>query len=104
VAAAPALTPARLSDVFARSDRIVARRIGGEYVLVPLLGRGSDADFIYTLSAVAAAMWEALDGRRSGEEVVRTVVEQFEVDEPRAGRDYLGLMETLESIEAVRRL
>ena len=32
------------------------------------------------------------------------VVEQFEVDERRAARDYLELMATLESIDAVRRV
>lgn len=98
------MTAALLSDVFVRSDRIVGRRIAGEYVLVPLLGRGSDADFIYTLNRVAAAMWEALDGTATGQEVVGKVVEVFEVDEARAARDFLDLMETLESIEAVRRL
>jgi hypothetical protein len=98
------VTAPRLDDVFARSERIVGRRIAGEYVLVPLLGRGADADFIYTLNHVAAAMWEALDGRATGEDVVRRVVEEFEVDSPQAARDYLQLMETLESIEAVRRL
>jgi Coenzyme PQQ synthesis protein D (PqqD) len=98
------LTAPRLTDVFARSDRIVGRRIAGEYVLVPLVGRGADADFIYTLNRVAAAMWESLDGKATGEDVVRHVVGQFEVDEARAGRDYLELMETLESIDAVHRL
>ena len=63
----PALTPPQLSDVFTRSDRIVGRRIAGEYVLVPLVGRGTDADFIYTLNRVAAAIWEALDGKASGD-------------------------------------
>jgi hypothetical protein len=98
------LTAPRLVDVFTRSDRIVGRRIAGEYVLVPLVGRGADADFIYTLNRVAAAMWESLDGKATGEDVVRRVVGQFEVDESRAGRDYLELMETLESIDAVHRL
>ncbi len=82
----------------------MGRRIAGEYVLVPLIGRGTEADFIYTLNRVAAAIWEGLDGKATGEEVVSQVVEQFEVDEPRAAQDYLDLMETLESIEAVRRL
>lgn len=82
----------------------MGRRIAGEYVLVPLVGRGTDADFIYTLNRVAAAMWESLDGKATGNEVVGLVVKAFEVDAARAGRDYLELMETLESIEAVRRL
>jgi len=98
------VNPPSLDDVFARSDRIVGRRIAGEYVLVPLIGRGMDADFIYTLNQVAAAMWEALDGRTPGSEVVQRVVEQFEVDEPRAARDYLDLVATLESIDAIRRV
>ena len=98
------MTTPRLSDVFARSERIVGRRIAGEYVLVPLVGRGADADFIYTLNRVAAAMWESLDGKASGNDVVRLVVERYEVEPDRAGRDYLELMESLESIEAVRRL
>ena len=97
------MTAPRLSDVFERSDRIVGRRIAGEYVLVPLIGRGADADFIYTLNGVAALIWEGLDGRTAGEELVRRVSEEYEVDQDRAARDYLELMETLESIEAVRR-
>ena len=98
------MTAPLLSDVFARSERIVGRRIGGEYVLVPLVGKGADADFIYTLNRVAAAMWEGLDGKATGNDVVGLVVQRFEVDASRAGRDYLELMETLESIDAVRRL
>jgi hypothetical protein len=98
------LTAPRLDDVFARSDRIVGRRIAGEYVLVPLVSRGTDADFIYTLNLVAAAIWEALDGRAAGDAVVQTIVEQFEVDPPRAAKGYLELMETLESIAAVQRV
>ena len=100
----PPLKPPQLADVFARSDRIVGRRIAGEYVLVPLVGRGTDADFIYTLNRVAAAIWEALDGKASGEDVVRHVVDHYEVAESEAAADYLDLVETLESIEAVRRL
>ena len=46
------MTPPLLSDVFARSDRIVGRRIAGEMVLVPLVSHGADLDAIYNLNAV----------------------------------------------------
>ena len=98
------MTAPRIDEVFGRSERIVGRRIAGEYVLVPLVSRGTDADFIYTLNAVAAAIWEALDGRASGEAIVQSLVQRFEVDVRQATEDYLGLMETLESIEAIHRL
>jgi hypothetical protein len=46
--------------------RMVGRRIGDEYVLVPLAGRGADLDSILNLNSVAAFVWEQLDGSRSG--------------------------------------
>jgi hypothetical protein len=93
-----------LADVFRRSDDVVGRRVAGEYVLVPLMGRGIDADGIYTLNRVATAVWEALDGQRDGTDVVHLLVEGFEVQAEQAGRDYLDLVETLEGIGAVRRV
>ena len=93
-----------LADVFRRSDDVVGRRVAGEYVLVPLMGRGIDADGIYTLNRVATAVWEALDGARAGSQVVDVMVHLFEVDQETAERDYLDLVETLEGIGAIRRV
>jgi hypothetical protein len=93
-----------LADVFRRSDDVVGRRVAGEYVLVPLMGRGIDADGIYTLNRVAAVVWEALDGTREGTQVVDLLVQTFDVDPERAGQDYLDLVETLERIGALRRV
>jgi hypothetical protein len=52
---------------------------------------------------VAGRHVESLDGKATGNDVVGLVVQRFEVDAARAGQDYLDLMETLESIDAVRR-
>ena len=59
-----------LDEAWARSERMVGRRIGDEYVLVPLAGRGADLDSILNLNRVAAFVWEQLDGRRTGDAVV----------------------------------
>jgi methyltransferase-like protein len=93
----------RLTEVWARSARMVGRRIGDEYVLVPLAGRGADLDSILNLNSVAAFVWEQLDGSRSGGEVVDAVIEQFEVERARAEQDYLELVETLVELDAVKR-
>jgi methyltransferase-like protein len=79
---------------------MVGRRIGSEYVLVPLAERGADLDSILNLNSVAAFVWEQLDGRRSGSDVVAAVLERFEVDRERAEKDYLELLDTLEEIGA----
>jgi len=92
---------APLSVVFARSDRMVGRRVGEEYLLVPLAGRGADLDSILNLNRVGAFIWENLDGRRRGDEVVEALVVQFDVDLPRASRDYLDFLEQLRERRAV---
>lgn len=90
-----------LAQAWTRSERIVARRIGDELVLVPLADRGADIDSIYSLNRVAACAWEALDGARTGEDVVDTILERFEVDRERAAADYLELVATLRDLGAV---
>ncbi|HWW93853.1 MAG TPA: PqqD family protein [Vicinamibacteria bacterium] len=91
-----------LADVFARSERMVGRRIAEEYVLVPIVGRGADLDAIFNLNRVGAFIWERLDGSSSGEEIVRALVEEFDVDSVRAVEDYRAFMAQLLSIDAVR--
>jgi hypothetical protein len=90
-----------LDDVFVRSERMVGRRIAQEYVLVPILGRGADADGIFNLNRIGAFVWEQMDGRRDGRAIVDRITEAFEVDGARASRDYLGFVAQLLSIEAV---
>jgi methyltransferase-like protein len=80
---------------------MVGRRIGDEYVLVPLAGRGADLDSILNLNRVAAFVWEQLDGERSGGDVVEAVLERFDVERARAEQDYLELLDTLVEVDAV---
>jgi hypothetical protein len=80
---------------------MVGRRIGDEYVLVPLAGRGADLDSILNLNRVAAFIWEQLDGARTGADVVSAVVERFDVERSRAEQDTLELLDTLVGLRAI---
>jgi len=80
---------------------MVGRRIGDEYVLVPLAGRGADLDSILNLNRVAAFVWEQLDGSRTGTALADALVERFEVERERAEADVLELLETLLAVKAV---
>jgi hypothetical protein len=91
----------RLGEVWARSSRLVGRRIGDQYVLVPLTGRGADLDSILNLNRVAAFVWEQLDGERSGGDVVEAVLGRFDVERVRAEQDYLELIGRLAEIRAI---
>lgn len=87
---------------YARSERMVGRRIADEFVIVPLASRGADVDSIYDLNEVAACVWEMLDGARDGHAIVAALVERFEVDAATAERDYRAFLGQLVSIDAVR--
>lgn len=87
--------------MLARSPRIVGRRIAGEYVLVPLVTHGADLDAIYNLNAVAAFIWERLDGRTPGAEIVLALTESFDVTPGQAEADYLEFVTRLGDLGAV---
>jgi hypothetical protein len=80
---------------------MVGRRIAEEYVLVPIVNKGPELDSIFNLNRVGAFIWERLDGRRSGDEIVGELLERFEVGRARAVEDYRTFIAHLLSIEAV---
>ena len=94
------MSPSKLTVAYGKSPRVVGRRIGDEYVLVPLAGRGADLDSILNLNRVAAFIWEQLDGARTGREFVAALVARFKVDEPEAEADYLDLLTKLRGLKA----
>ena len=95
------MSPSTLDEVYAHSTRVVGRRIGDEFVLVPLAGRGADIDDILNLNKVGAFIWEHLDGARDGAAVVDALVERFEVDRAEAEADYLEFLTQLRTLKAV---
>lgn len=92
-----------LDHVFGRSERMVARRIADEFVLVPIVGHGAQVDSIYNLNRVGAFVWEQLDGRRPGVQIVELLMARFDVDRATAEEDYRVFIAKLLSIGAVLR-
>ena len=91
----------RLEQVFSRSTRLVGRRIGDRYVLVPVVGQGADLDSVLDLDRVSAFVWEELQVPRTGASIVDALVERFAVERERAESDLASLLETLVAADAV---
>jgi hypothetical protein len=67
----------------ARSSAVAARRLGDEMVVMSALD-----STLFSLSEVAAVLWEAADGRTPLDQIVRErVCTCYEVDHPTALRD-----------------
>ncbi len=87
-------------DFWGRIGRIkgevVARKVAGEDLLIPIRGRLADMQRIFALDPVAAYIWSQLDGSRSLEVILRGVLESFDVTESRARKDMESLVRQLE--------
>lgn len=94
-----ALIPAR--GIFRRSERIVSRRVAGQHILVPLASRGVEIDSIFNLNETGAFLWEALDGKRSLQDIAEDVAAEFEVSLGDALQDAQVFLTQLSSLKAV---
>ena len=86
---------ADLEATYRRADGVIARRIGGECVIVPVTREAGDLENIYSLNEVGARVWEMADGRRASD-IAAEVVREFEVEPATAEEDvaaFLGDME-----------
>jgi hypothetical protein len=82
------------SAVLALAPKIAVRRLGEEQgAVVVRLGDGQ----LFTCNDTTAAFLEALDGRRSFDQILDLLVEEFEVGRERLAQDMDALAEQLMS-------
>ncbi len=80
---------------------IVTRRVADEVILVPTERMGDDAA-LFTLDDVAAFLWERLDGRRTGRDLISALESAYTVEPGQAEQDVREFLERLTSIQAIR--
>ncbi len=83
-----------LDSTCARTAGVVARRIAGETLLVPVTRRAQDMG-LFTLNEVGTFVWERLDGTRPVGALVPEIAAAFEVDTQRAREDLLAFVSLL---------
>ena len=85
---------AERSAVLGLAPKIAVRRLGEEQgAVVVRLGDGQ----LFTCNDTTAAFLEALDGRRSVDQVLDLLIEEFEVERERLAEDMDALAEQLMS-------
>lgn len=81
--------------VYKRADDVICRQVGHESILVPISNNVGNLDYIFTLSPVAARIWELLDGSRSVAEIVDTLCAEYDVEREQAAADTAELVADL---------
>jgi hypothetical protein len=87
---------------FERNGEFIFRHIADEVILVPIRQRVGDLQSIYTLTPVAARIWESLDGATSAGAIARQLVEEYEVTVEQADADLNEFLRSLREIGAIR--
>lgn len=89
-----------------RATTVIARRVAGETVLVPLESRASDPEFkgarLYVLNDTGEFLWSLLDTPRTTSDLARNLTLEFEIAEDRALADVEAFLVALREIGAVR--
>lgn len=89
-----------------RAGSVIARRVAGETVLVPLAARTSDPEYkaarLYVLNETGEYLWSLLDSPRSTNELAQNLTLQFETAAGPAHSDVEVFLAALRDIGAVR--
>ncbi len=78
-----------LSSVVSHSPSVVTRKTGNEYVLVPITNNIADMNSVYTLNETGAFIWEQIDGKKTIEEIIAALINEYEIDNETASTDVL---------------
>jgi hypothetical protein len=89
-----------LTTPFSSRPDFIFRRIADELILVPIRQRVGDLQSIYTLSPVAARIWEWLDGTNNIETIAQRLTEEFDVSTEVATTDVAEFLAELNRIGA----
>lgn len=86
---------ADLKSILSQSTSIVTRKTGNEYVLVPVTNNIADMNSVYTLNETGAFIWEQIDGKRSVEEIINTLIAEYDIDKQIAQSDVFSFIDNM---------
>lgn len=87
---------------YAKNKSILSRKVGDEFILVPIGSDVADLESIYRMNETAAFIWESIDGKRNVAQIIRDLVEIYDVDAEEAKDDVQRYLEQLKKINAIQ--
>ncbi|HOO98746.1 MAG TPA: PqqD family protein [Bacteroidales bacterium] len=82
-------------DILSRSESVVTKKTGNEYVLVPVVDNIADMDSVYTLNETGTFIWEKIDGEKTVRELIKAVVEEYNTDTETATADLMEFIDEM---------
>lgn len=86
----------KIDKVYVPSEDIVARKIEGELIIVPLVaGIGDMEDELFTLNETGKAIWDQLDGKTKLSVIITTLSQEYDASPDEIENDVVGLVAEL---------
>jgi Coenzyme PQQ synthesis protein D (PqqD) len=80
---------------FIRNQEVVARKIEGELIIVPIRSGVGDLNSLYTLNEVGSVLWDFMTEGHTLTEMVQRVCDEFEVTTGQARSDIEAFLDSL---------
>jgi hypothetical protein len=91
-----------LKSILSHSPDVVTKKVGDEYVLVPIANNIADMDSVYTLNETGAFIWDLLNGSRSVEEIINELTTEYDIDIETATADVFEFADNLKGYLIVK--
>ena len=76
----------------------VLREVAGEYIVIPVSALDDAFKGIMTLNETGAFIWKAIEAGKEKEEIIESLLEEYEVDKDHASRNVDDFCEQLEKL------
>jgi hypothetical protein len=79
-----------------KATDLVTREIAGDTVVLPVRRGAVDINSLYVLNVTGSCLWSHIDGKRTAEDLVNVLLEEFEIDRATAERDVREFLDSLQ--------
>ena len=87
-----------IENLYKLKSRFVARKVGNEVVVVPLVNNVAQMERLYTLNETAGFLWKNLNENATVESLKTALLENFDVEDSVAERDIQNFLENLKKL------
>lgn len=87
-----------------RNNDFVMRQIAGETFLIPVGEASVKFNGMITLNNISAFIWKELETEKSGDELVKAVLDVYDVEEAEAREDIMRFLDSMKSMNMIQYL
>ena len=80
----------------------VLREIAGEYILVPIGNTAMEMNGMITLNEVGVFIWNKMQDEYTCEQLLKSVLDEFDIDEEHARSDLTEFLQQLEEAHLIQ--